>query len=95
MELSTTNPSISIEEVLEQYIEKYNLAEPLHLDEPRKATIARTKLRILEESSFSDPKNCLDPAFQNYLLGLRSLVQMYDTMSPEVRRLMKRREETG
>jgi hypothetical protein len=95
MDLSMANPSISIEEVLEQYIKKYNLAVPHHPDEPTKATMARTKLQILEESSFSGPRECPDPTFQNYLFGLRALVHAYNTMSPEARKLMKQKEETG
>jgi hypothetical protein len=93
MQCITANPSISIEEVLEQYIKKHDLAVPHHLDEPAKATAARTKLQILEESSLA--KDCDDPQFQNYLNGLRSLVQMFDAMSPEARKLMKEREERG
>jgi hypothetical protein len=95
MDLSMANPSISIEEVLERYIKKYNLALRHHLDEPTKVTMARTKLQILEESSFSGPGECPDPAFQNYLLGLWALVHAYNTMSPEARKLMKQKEESG
>jgi len=93
MQCITANPSISIEEVLEQYIKKHDLAVPQHLDEPAKATAARTKLQILEESSLAKDRD--DPQFQNYLNGLRFLVQMVDAMSPEARKLMKEREERG
>jgi hypothetical protein len=93
MQCITANPSISVEEVLEQYIKKHDLAVPQHLDEPAKATAARTKLQVLEESSLA--KDCDDPQFQNYLLHLRTLVLSFDKMSPEARKLMKEREERG
>jgi hypothetical protein len=95
MDLSMANPSISIEEVLERYIKKYNLAVRHRLDETTKETMIRTKLQILEESSFSARGEWPDPAFQNYLSGLRAIVHLYNTMSPQARRLMKQREEAG
>jgi len=95
VDLGMSNPSVSIEEVLERYINKYNLAVRHHPDEPTKVIMARTKLQILEESSFSRPGECRDPAFQNYLFGLRALVHAYNTMSPEVRKLMEQKEEAG
>jgi hypothetical protein len=88
-----TNPTINIEDVLEKYIAKYNLSIRKFPDEPDKAVTARTKLQILEGSIFADPKDCPDPQFQNYLQGLRSLVQVHDTMSPELRKRMKEKEK--
>lgn len=86
-----TNPLISIEALLEEYIEKHNLAVRHYVDEPKHETSARTILQVLEESSLVE--ECNDPQFMKYLSGLRYLVQMYDTLLPQARKLMKERED--
>lgn len=86
---------LSIEAVLTEYIKKYNLAVRFHLDEPEKITAARTKLHILEETVFADPKNCDDPDFQVYLTALRVAVTGYDRIRQRQREAELREVDPG
>lgn len=86
------NPSLNLEEALNQYVQKYDLAVRHSLDEPTVVSDARTKLHILEESIFSDPENLPDKQFQDYLASLQETVRMFDSLPPEVLKHMKEKE---
>lgn len=92
MERSMQNPSLSLEDALNDYIRTYHLAVRASLDEPAKVTAVRTKLQILEESMISDPDLCKNDQVQAYVDVLRSNVAMFDSLSPEVLKRMKERE---
>ena len=88
------NPSLNLEDALDQYIQEYGVAVRHSLDEPAIVTNARTKLHIIEESALVDPKYYhSDEQFQHYLEALRRIVKMYDSLTPEVLKRMKEREQ--
>ncbi len=80
----SANPTVSIEEVLDDYIRRCGLAVRHSLSEPQAATGLRTRLHILEELLHDHPECGKDPDFQKYLSHLRMLVETLDTMPPEV-----------
>jgi len=90
------DPSLNLEDALNQYIKKYRLAICDSLDEPGVITDARTKLRILDERfSEDDPEEGSSPdeKLENYLKTLRATVRMYDSLPPEVLKRMKEKEK--
>jgi hypothetical protein len=89
------NPALSLEDALDLYIEKYSLAIRHSLDEPKMVTEKRTKLKILEDSLFSEPKNCNDPQVHQYLANLRMFVESFNSLSPEILKGIKKREENN
>lgn len=88
------DPSLSLEDALNEYIRTYRLAVRASLDEPAKVTAVRTKLQILEESILSDPELCRIDQVQTYVDVLRSNVAMFDSLSPVLKR-MKEKERNG
>jgi len=98
LEKTREDPSISLEDVLNQYIKKYVLAVRHRLDEPATVTAARTKLHILEECiSEEDPEKCLyaDEKLLHYLKTLRETVKMFDSLPRDVLKRMKEREQNS
>lgn len=95
MSESLQNPALSLEDALDLYIEKYQLAIRHSLDEPKMVTEKRTKLKILEDSLFSDPKNCNNPQFNQYIANLRVFVETFNSLSPEALKAIKKREGKG
>ncbi|MFC1791975.1 hypothetical protein ACFL3Q_00125 [Planctomycetota bacterium] len=89
------NPSLNLEDALNQYITKYGLAVRYNLDEPVVVTDARTKLHILEDSPVTDLQDYTpDGKFQEYLAMLRRSVKMYNSLSPELLKRMKEKEQS-
>lgn len=84
-----------MEDALDLYIEKYSLAIRHSLDEPQMITEKRTKLKILEDSLFSDPEYCKDPQLCQYIDNLRMFVESFNSYSPELLKAIKNREEKG
>jgi hypothetical protein len=81
----SANPSVSIEEVLAQYAQKYDLAAREHLDEPQYMTDLRTQLRLLRvlEGFVRDhPDRGHEPRFQKCLAELRGFVGNLAPASP-------------
>jgi hypothetical protein len=93
MNESLQNPALSLEDALDLYIEKYSLAIRHSLDEPKMVTEKRTKLKILEDSLFSDPENCNDPQVHQYIANLRMFVETLDSLPPEALEAIKKRKE--
>ena len=89
MNESLQNPALSLEEALNLYIEKYSLAIRHSLDEPKMVIEKRTKLKILEDSIFSDPKNCNYPQLHQYIANLRMFVEALNSLSPEALKEIK------
>jgi hypothetical protein len=81
----SANPSVSIEEVLAQFVREHDLAAREHLDEPQYMTDLRTRLRILRvlEKFVSDHPDCAKkPRFQKCLAELRLFVGSLVMTSP-------------
>jgi len=95
MNSSIRNPSESLESALDAYIKKYSLRVSHSLEEPALITDKRTKLKVLEESAFSDSANCDAPEVAAYIHSLRAMVVMFDTLSPEALDAMKRKEQNS
>lgn len=92
MEKSIQNPTLSLEDALNQYISTFNLSVRRDIDEPERIALARTKIKVLENSVFGDPKNMTDGQVQNYLEGLKALLTMYEMLDPEGKSVYKQRE---
>ena len=89
------NPSISLEQVLNQYIQEYDLAVRHSIDEPQEITSARTKLSIMEDSIFANPANHSDQQIIQYIESLRVLVEAYNSLPPQALKIMKEKEISG
>jgi len=86
------DPSLSLEDVLSEYIKKYKLAVRHSLDEPTTITGFRTRLHILEESILANPKYCPYDQLQHYVESLRRMVNAMNELSPEVLKRLKDKE---
>jgi hypothetical protein len=86
------NRHISLEDTLADYIVRYGLVVRKSLDEPDSISAARTRLQILEETSFADPTLCHNPHVKGYIAALRAQVAVGDEGSPELFALMRARE---
>jgi hypothetical protein len=86
------NPNENLEQTLTEYISRYKLTLRKSLDEPASISAARTRLQILEETVFADPKLCPDPQVQEYISVLRANVAMGDKLPPAILKAMKARE---
>ena len=86
------NPDLNLD-ALDMYIKKYSLEIRYSLDEPKILTEKRTKLKILEECSFSDPKNCDYPQLHQYINCLRIFVEGFKSFTPEMLKALKEREK--
>jgi len=92
MERTLQNPSMTLEDALNEYIRIHSLAVRHTLDEPQKITAARTKLKIMEGWMAEDPEPQADQEIQLYMDILRTTVQHIEQLSPEVLQRMKERE---
>ncbi len=92
MNSALSNPSVSLEEVLDLYIRKYSLRVSRSLNEPFVVTDKRTKLQILEESAFANPTISEGADIRAYIQTLRGLVAMFDQLAPETLAAMKEKE---
>ena len=91
-EHSAQNRRASLEDVLSEYIARYDLAVRTSLDEPESVSAARTRLQILEGSVFADPALCPDPQVHQYISVLRTNVQMADELDPDILAAMRARQ---
>lgn len=91
-ERAAQNRDESLEETLAEYIRRYRLNVRVSLDEPERISAARTRLQILEETVFADPKLCPDPQVQAYISALRATVRMGDELHPDILAALKARE---
>ena len=92
LEQTLANPTVSLGDLLDRYIARYNVSVRATLDEPASITAARTKLQLMEATVFADPKHCPDPKLHAFLDSLRMVVTTYDTATPELREAMRRRQ---
>ncbi|HVF71003.1 MAG TPA: hypothetical protein VM940_05285 [Chthoniobacterales bacterium] len=92
MEQSMQTPRRSLEDVLADYIARYSLVVRKSLDEPHSISAVRTRLQILEETSFADPALCPDEQVQGYIAALRAQVTMGDELHPDILAAMRARE---
>lgn len=92
LEQSMQTPRISLEDTLADYIDRYRLLVRKSLDEPDSISAARTRLQILEETSFADPTLCRDEMARDYIAALRAQVATGDDGSPELFAVMRARE---
>ncbi len=79
------NPSVSVEEILAQFVREYDLAAREHLDEPQYMTDLRARLRllrILEKFVLDHPDCGKEPRFQKSLADLRLFVGTLAALSP-------------
>jgi hypothetical protein len=77
---------------LTDYIARYRLSVRKSLDEPESISAARTRLQILEETVYADPKLCSYPQLHDYISALRANVKMADELPPDVLAGMRARE---
>jgi hypothetical protein len=84
-EQTLANPTISLDELLNRYIAKYNVCVRATLDEPAFVTAARTKLQLMETTVFANPEHSPDPQLEAFVAGLHFIVITYDSASPEMR----------
>lgn len=92
MEKSLRNPNSNLEDLLTEYIRENNIIIRHDLDEPERISLARTKIQIIEQSVFGDPKNMTDDSVSNYLMGLRFTVQSYEMLPAEGKEIYKKRQ---
>lgn len=92
LEQSMQNPRISLEDMLADYIARYRLIVRKSLDEPDSISAARTRLQILEETSFADPTLCPDAQVQGYIAALRAQVAIGDEGHPDLLAALRARE---
>jgi hypothetical protein len=78
------NPALSLEDALDAYIDKYSLRQSRSVNEPFLVTDKRTKLKVLEDSIFSNPENCDAPEIVAYIDMLRAMVNSFEKLRPEV-----------
>ncbi len=92
LERTTQHPHISLEDTLTDYIARYRLSVRKSLDEPESISAARTRLQILEETVYADPKLCRYPQLHDYISALRAQVEMGDELHPDILAAMRARE---
>lgn len=91
MDYGIQNPHESLDSMMDRSIQQFDILVRHEIDEPRKVSLVRTKLDILEKSLLSIPDLASDPAIQNYAMGLRASTQMWDAMSPETREAYRKK----
>lgn len=74
-------PSLSIEELFNEYIDSYDVLTRKTVDEPQKVSLARTKLNLINKYSidkvFKGNNN-----YEAYKMSLITFVEYYDRLSP-------------
>jgi hypothetical protein len=93
-----SNPSVSMDEVVEAYVTRYGLAVPRHPDEPAILTMNRAKLQVLEEFVVQHPNYNKEANFERYLTGLRLWVPTMDEVMPDLLKnpdILKQMKERG
>lgn len=92
LQQSMQDPRISLEDTLADYIARYGLIVRNSLGEPDSISAARTRLQILEETSFGDPTLCPDDKVQGYIAALRAQVAIGDEGHPDLLARLRDRE---
>lgn len=76
MWIQELDENLNLDEALERYTSEYNLLRPSKIGEPTELTVARARIKILEES-----KDQFSPdvkvEIEKYLIALRSTVAMW------------------
>jgi hypothetical protein len=92
MDQTLANPHANLGELLDRYIEQYDVSVRATLDEPRSVSDARTKLQLLESSVFGDTDSYPNPQLQAYKMFAETIIMAYDEADEETRELLRERE---
>lgn len=93
MDQTLANPRASVGDLLDRFIEQYDVSVRATLDEPRSVSNARTNLQLLQSSVFGDTDSYPNPKLQAYKMGLETIIMGYDEADEEIRELLRDREK--